>query len=177
MAAKKGGLGRGLDLLFQDTGASSADDGVTMLRLTEVEPDKAQPRKHFDDAALGELADSISQHLSLIHICLCRRAAGRANGAVYADAGRRGQSALQSVHRRHRQGTPGAGSGRFGRRDGSCRGRHVPAKPDAEHGQGARGAFPARSNGPQTLSYVHEKSAGRNAQPAAEAGGDHFPHL
>ena len=40
---KKGGLGRGLDLLFQDTGASSADDGVTMLRLTEVEPDKAQP--------------------------------------------------------------------------------------------------------------------------------------
>ena len=60
MAAKKGGLGRGLDLLFQDTGASSADDGVTMLRLTEVEPDKAQPRKHFDDAALGELADSIS---------------------------------------------------------------------------------------------------------------------
>ena len=62
MAAKKGGLGRGLDLLFQDTGASSADDGVTMLRLTEVEPDKAQPRKHFDDAALGELADSISQH-------------------------------------------------------------------------------------------------------------------
>ena len=33
-----------------------------MLRLTEVEPDKAQPRKHFDDAALGELADSIAEH-------------------------------------------------------------------------------------------------------------------
>ena len=52
--AKKGGLGRGLDILFQDTGAGGGDEGVSTLRLAEIEPDKNQPRKAFD--------------LSLIHI-------------------------------------------------------------------------------------------------------------
>lgn len=59
--AKKGGLGRGLDLLFQDTGAGS-DEGISTLRLTEVEPDEEQPRKVFDESTLSELADSIAEH-------------------------------------------------------------------------------------------------------------------
>ena len=54
--AKKGGLGRGLDILFQDTGAGGGDEGVSTLRLAEIEPDKNQPRKAFDDTALSELA-------------------------------------------------------------------------------------------------------------------------
>ena len=62
MAAKKGGLGRGLDILFQDTGAGGADESTTTLRLAEIEPDKNQPRKSFDDTALSELASSIMEH-------------------------------------------------------------------------------------------------------------------
>ena len=41
--AKKGGLGRGLDILFQDTSAGGGDEGVSTLRLAEIEPDKNQP--------------------------------------------------------------------------------------------------------------------------------------
>ena len=59
---KKGGLGRGLDILFQDTGAGGGDEGVSTLRLAEIEPDKNQPRKAFDDTALSELAASITEH-------------------------------------------------------------------------------------------------------------------
>ncbi|MBQ3499637.1 MAG: ParB/RepB/Spo0J family partition protein [Clostridia bacterium] len=63
MAAKKGGLGRGLDALLVDnsienTSASSA----VKLKLNEIEPNKNQPRKNFDDEALSELAASIEKH-------------------------------------------------------------------------------------------------------------------
>ena len=60
MADKKRGLGRGLDLLFSDNAADSSS--VTELKLTEIEPNRFQPRRSFDDEALGELADSIKQH-------------------------------------------------------------------------------------------------------------------
>lgn len=59
---RKGGLGRGLDQLFQDTGAGSEEEGSAELRLSEVEPDKNQPRRHFDEAALAELAGSMAEH-------------------------------------------------------------------------------------------------------------------
>ncbi|MEG0166961.1 MAG: ParB/RepB/Spo0J family partition protein [Ruthenibacterium sp.] len=60
---KKGGLGKGLGSLFEETaGSAVGGDGVTMLRLAEIEPDKDQPRKKFDDAALSELAASIMEH-------------------------------------------------------------------------------------------------------------------
>ena len=61
MAAKKGGLGRGLsDLFEQNTTENSAD--TTTLRISEIEPNRAQPRKLFDEAAISELAESISKH-------------------------------------------------------------------------------------------------------------------
>ena len=58
--AKKGGLGRGLDALFDDN--KTEDSNITELKLTEIEPNKAQPRKDFDDDALRELADSIAKY-------------------------------------------------------------------------------------------------------------------
>ena len=61
MAAKKGGLGRGLDALFQDN-SMEADSGVVTLRLSEIKPNHEQPRKFFDDEALSELAASIREH-------------------------------------------------------------------------------------------------------------------
>lgn len=61
MAVKKGGLGRGLDALFQDN-IMESDSGVVTLRLSEIKPNHEQPRKYFDEGALSELADSIREH-------------------------------------------------------------------------------------------------------------------
>ena len=47
--------------LFFDNGSDSAE-GTSTLRLSEIEPNKDQPRKQFDKEALQQLADSISEH-------------------------------------------------------------------------------------------------------------------
>lgn len=60
MSLKKGGLGKGLDALLQEN--ATDQDTQTTLRITEIVPNRDQPRKQFDDAALRELADSIAQH-------------------------------------------------------------------------------------------------------------------
>ncbi len=63
MAAKKGGLGRGLDALFADNSVEeNISASAVKLSLNEIEPNKDQPRKTFDEKALSELADSIAQH-------------------------------------------------------------------------------------------------------------------
>ncbi len=59
--AKKGGLGKGLDALFIDNDTTEGNE-LIMLRLSEIEPNREQPRNHFDESALAELADSIRQH-------------------------------------------------------------------------------------------------------------------
>ncbi len=61
MAAKKGGLGKGLDALFLENSAEEQGKVVT-LRLSEIVPNRAQPRKQFDEDALAQLAESIAQH-------------------------------------------------------------------------------------------------------------------
>ncbi len=61
MAAKKGGLGKGLDALFAENTVES-DGAVTTLRLAEIVPNRDQPRKQFDEEALAELSESIAQH-------------------------------------------------------------------------------------------------------------------
>ena len=61
MAQKKGGLGKGLELLFADNALEDAGKAVT-LPIGEIEPNREQPRKAFDDAALAELSASIAQH-------------------------------------------------------------------------------------------------------------------
>ena len=74
MAAKnaKRGLGKGLDALIPTKASSSTkeqkieekhiDGQIVNLRITEVVPNKNQPRRNFDEDALLELADSIKQH-------------------------------------------------------------------------------------------------------------------
>lgn len=58
--SKKSGLGKGLDALFEDN--INETQGVQTIRLSEIEPNKNQPRRHFDEAAITALADSIRQH-------------------------------------------------------------------------------------------------------------------
>lgn len=63
MAPKKSGLGRGLGSLLTDNSIEENSSVQPMkLNLMDIEPNKEQARKIFDEAALSELADSIAQH-------------------------------------------------------------------------------------------------------------------
>lgn len=57
---KKGGLGKGLDAIFAENAADA--NSTVAVKISEIEPNRDQPRKEFSDEAMNELADSISQH-------------------------------------------------------------------------------------------------------------------
>jgi len=64
MAAKKRGLGRGLDALLGGDGAGSSsvieqEGELRTLPIQQIQPGKYQPRRHWNDEALDELAASI----------------------------------------------------------------------------------------------------------------------
>ena len=74
MAVKRSGLGKGLDSLIPDNKSSKMVkktveasktpenvSGQIMMKINEVEPNREQPRKNFEEDALLELADSIKQ--------------------------------------------------------------------------------------------------------------------
>lgn len=76
MPIKKKGLGKGLDSLIPDNKSmksvtsektveskedAAAKSGVRVMKINEVEPNRDQPRKNFDEDALLELSDSIKQ--------------------------------------------------------------------------------------------------------------------
>lgn len=64
--AKKTGLGKGLDALFMSTQDTEKEEKegekILNLKVNEVEPNRNQPRKHFEEEALEELADSIKRY-------------------------------------------------------------------------------------------------------------------
>lgn len=62
--ARKSGLGRGLESLMGEANAEVGGETkpTTTLPITDVKPNKEQPRKNFDEDALAELADSIQQN-------------------------------------------------------------------------------------------------------------------
>ena len=60
--AKKGGLGTGLDALFLDNSATESNNATVTLPISEIEPNREQPRKVFDEKALEDLAKSIEQN-------------------------------------------------------------------------------------------------------------------
>lgn len=71
MAAKRTGLGKGLDSMIPPKAMSKVSKeereevsktGEKILKINEVEPNKKQPRKFFNEEALQELSDSIKQH-------------------------------------------------------------------------------------------------------------------
>ena len=63
MAGMKKGLGRGLDALLEPYAAPQAEAGrVLEISVRDIDTNRAQPRKSFDEAALRELADSIRVH-------------------------------------------------------------------------------------------------------------------
>lgn len=59
--AKKSGLGKGLSAIFMENESEDQNNTIT-LNISEIEPNKDQPRMDFDDESLAELAESISKH-------------------------------------------------------------------------------------------------------------------
>ena len=72
MATAKRGLGKGLDSMIPEKiekskpqSVKQSDDNVsreTLININEIEPNKGQPRKNFDEDGIQELADSIKQY-------------------------------------------------------------------------------------------------------------------
>lgn len=96
MAVKKTGLGRGLESLFADTGSSVVSgEGteLTKLPLTDIEPDKSQPRKHFEEKPLQELANSIAEQGIIQPIIVRPSPAGGAIGHIIVAGERRWRAA------------------------------------------------------------------------------------
>jgi len=68
--AKKRALGRGLSALLGDTNIEAPSSlsnenigvGISEIEVSKISPNPNQPRKHFDEEALNELANSIKQH-------------------------------------------------------------------------------------------------------------------
>lgn len=69
-------LGRGLDALLGDSSLHTQEGGSVNLPLSQVEPGLNQPRKHFDEEALADLAESIRQHGVLQPLTVRRLASG-----------------------------------------------------------------------------------------------------
>lgn len=59
---KKGGLGRGIEALFEDEPQIIETEEVQELDLSDIRPNPYQPRKKFDDKSLKELSDSIKEN-------------------------------------------------------------------------------------------------------------------
>jgi ParB family chromosome partitioning protein len=59
--ARKGGLGRGLEALIP-TGEPTRESGLGQAALEDISPNPRQPRSHFDETELQELAESIKEH-------------------------------------------------------------------------------------------------------------------
>ncbi len=64
--AKKTGLGKGLDALFKDTIKEEEEEiqegeKIVKIDINEIEPNREQPRKHFDEEAIEELSESIKR--------------------------------------------------------------------------------------------------------------------
>ena len=75
MGAKERGLGRGLNVLFRNAEEVSSNEDTIRLPVTALSPGKSQPRRHFDEQALEELASSIRSQ-GVIQPILARPIAG-----------------------------------------------------------------------------------------------------
>ncbi len=90
MAKKIGGLGKGLGAIFIENETENGESTVT-LNISELEPNRNQPRREFDEEALNSLAESIKQH-GLIQPILVRPILG---GGYMIVAGERRYRACQ----------------------------------------------------------------------------------
>lgn len=80
MSSKKRALGRGIGALIKDQGFKEddiADEGLTEIALSKIEPNAYQPRKHFNESEIEALAQSIKEHGLMSPVLVRKRAADR----------------------------------------------------------------------------------------------------
>ena len=61
MAKKIGGLGKGLSAIFSENDTEDNNE-IQTLKISQIEPNRSQQRRSFDEEALNELAESIREH-------------------------------------------------------------------------------------------------------------------
>ena len=83
--ARKKGLGKGLEALFEDNNTAVSASGVELIKISEIEPNKNQPRRDFDQTALEQLADSIREHGIIQPLVLRPLTAGDGNNGDRTD--------------------------------------------------------------------------------------------
>ncbi|MBI4976511.1 MAG: ParB/RepB/Spo0J family partition protein [Spirochaetes bacterium] len=74
--ATKRALGRGISALIRDQGFKEEDiseEGLTEISLTKIDPNTWQPRKHFDEAEIENLAHSIRENGLMTPILVRKR--------------------------------------------------------------------------------------------------------
>src|SRR6266705_653063 len=91
-------LGKGLEALLTAPPPAAAPSELTVA-IHEIVPNPEQPRRHFDDEALGQLADSIRRH-GLLQPLVVRHIAGRFELIA-------GERRLQAAKRAGRESVPG----------------------------------------------------------------------
>ncbi len=60
--SRKKGLGKGLSALMEDNSLSIGESGESLIKISEIQPNKNQPRKDFDQSKLEQLAESIREN-------------------------------------------------------------------------------------------------------------------
>lgn len=90
MAKKRTGLGKGLGTIFLENESENGNSTIT-INISELEPNREQPRKDFDEEALAQLAESVKRH-GLIQPILVRPMLG---GGYQIVAGERRYRACQ----------------------------------------------------------------------------------
>ncbi len=96
--ARKAGLGRGLSALMEEMGSPSGEShsDARMLPIAAITPNLHQPRRHFDEQALAELAESIRQRGVLQPILV--RSLGDGRHEIVAGERRWRASQLAGLH-------------------------------------------------------------------------------
>ena len=82
MATKLKGLGRGLDALLmpEPTAVDMPANGMSLLKIADLQAGKFQPRRRFDDASLAELASSIKAQGIMQPIVVRKTVSGGGSG-------------------------------------------------------------------------------------------------
>lgn len=85
--AKNKSLGKGFDALFKDSdygfnmSDNNSNSSVFNVRISDIEPDRAQPRKNFNDESLNSLSESIERH-GVLQPLVVRKAKSEAQSQV-----------------------------------------------------------------------------------------------
>ena len=95
---KKKRLKTGLDILLgSESNQASNNEGDLVLNITDIKPNKYQPRTYFDENAIKELADSIKEQGLLMPILVKQDKSERSNKKYRIIAGERRWRACKSL--------------------------------------------------------------------------------